>query len=120
MYPYLTPRQFAWAAAIGFGVLIVAVALIQSRRSEDAAVLTPLGHGEAALVSEIARCRTITPDDGAVLDTCRRIWAENRQRFFASTKSPQPSVALSSDAPAVPMKSQDGVLPHGVEQGWTR
>ncbi len=60
MKPYLTSRQFAWAAAIAFGVLIVAVAVIQSRRSEDAAVLTPLGHGEAdALVS---RARALSDD----------------------------------------------------------
>src|SRR5512139_2964178 len=121
MKPYPTFRRFAWAAAIAFGVLIAGVAVIQSRRSEDAAVLAPLGHGEAdALVSELARCRTITSDDTAVLEACRRIWAENRQHFFASTKSPQPSAALSSNAPAVPMKNQDGVLPHGVEQGRTR
>jgi conjugative transfer region protein TrbK len=121
MYQYLTPRQFAWAAAIAFGVLIVAVAVIQSRHGEDAAVLTPLGRDEAdALISELARCRTITPDDTAVLEACRGIWAENRQHFFLSTKSPQPTAALTPNAPAVPMKSQDGVLPHGVEQGRAR
>ena len=97
MNTYLTPRQFAWSAAIAFGVLIVAVALIQNRRSGGSVVLTPLGHGEAdALVSEIARCRTITPDDAAVLEACRRIWAENRQHFFASTKSPAAPVPTAS------------------------
>jgi conjugative transfer region protein TrbK len=121
MKPYLTPRQFAPAAAIAFGVLIVAVAVIQGRRSEDAAVLTPLGHSEAdALVSELARCRTITPEDTAVFGACRRTWAENRQHFFASTKSPQQPAALAPNAPAVPVKSQDGVPPYETDQGGTR
>jgi len=121
MTPYPTFRRFAWAAAIAFGVLIAGVAVIQSRRSEDAAVLTPLGHGEAdALVSEIARCRTITSDDTAVLEACRRIWAENRQHFFASTKSPQPTTASAPNASARPVKSQDRAQPYGVEQGGTR
>jgi len=118
---YLTPRQFAWAAAIGFGVLIVVVALIQGRRGEDAAVLTPLGHGEAdALVSELARCRAITPDDAAVLEACRRTWAENRQHFFLSAKSPQLPAALTSNAPTVPMMSQDPVAPYETDQGRAR
>ena len=121
MKPYPTFRRFAWAAAIAFGVLIAGVAVIQSRRSEGAAVLTPVGHGEAdALVSELARCRTITPDDTAVLEACRGIWAENRQHFFLSTKSPQPTTASAPNAPAIPMKSQDHVQPYGVEQGGTR
>ena len=121
MKPYPTFRRFAWTAAIVLGVLIVAAAVIQARRSEDAAVLTPLGHGEAdALVSELARCRTITPDDTAVLEACRRIWDENRQHFFASTKSPQPPAAPVPNASAEIAKRQDRVLPYETEQGRAR
>lgn len=121
MKPYLTSRQFASAAAIAFGVLIVAAAWIQNRRSEDPAVLTPLGHGEAAaLVSELARCRVITPDDAAALEACRRTWAENRQHFFASTKSPQPPAAPVPNASAEITKSQGRVLPYETEQGRAR
>ena len=121
MKPYLTSRQFAWAAVIAFGVLIAAVAVIQSRRSEDAAVLTPLGHGEAdVLVSELARCRTITPDDAAVLDTCRRIWAENRQHFFVSTRSARFPAPPVPNEPGAPMKNQERVPPHEVDQGRAR
>ena len=29
------------------------------------------------------------PDEAAALETCRRVWAENRRQFFGSTKSPQ-------------------------------
>ena len=114
----LTSQQFLRIAAIIFVALAAAVALIQSQRGEDAAVLMPLGRGEAdAHASELARCRTITPDDAAGLEACRRIWAENRQHFFLSTKSPQPPAALGPGAPAVPVKGQDRVPPSEVDQG---
>lgn len=117
----LTSRQFLRIAAVVFVALAAAVAVIQSRRGEDAAVLTPLDRGEAdALVSELARCRTITPDDTAVLESCPRTWAENRQHFFLSTKSPPPPTAAVRDAPAEPIKSQVRGSLDGVERGEAR
>jgi len=116
-----TSQRFLRIAAIIFVALAAAVALIQNQRGEDTVVLTPLERGEAdALVNELARCRTITPDDTAVLEVCRRIWAENRQHFFLSTKSPQLPAALVSGAPAMPAKGQDRVPPSGVDQGRVR
>ncbi len=121
MSSYLTSQQFLRVAAVMFVTLTAAVAVIQSRRGEDAAVLAPLGRGEAdALVSELAHCRTITSDDTAVLDACRRIWAENRQQFFVSTKSPQLPAPPAPNAPVGLMKRQERVLPHEVDQGRTR
>ncbi|MFY9953856.1 putative entry exclusion protein TrbK-alt [Bradyrhizobium sp.] len=117
----LTSQQFLRIAAVVFVALAAAVAVIQSRSREDATVLTPLERGEAdALVSELARCRTITPDDTAVLEACRRIWAENRQHFFLSTKSPPPPAAPAPDARAESVKGQDRVPPYGVDQGRAR
>ena len=120
MSPYLTSQQFLRVAAVVFVMLIAAVAVIQSRGGEGAAVLAPTEPGEAdALVSELARCRTVTFDDTAGLDACRRLWAENRQHFFASTKSsqlPDPP----ANAPAGLMKSQDRILPGEIEQNGTR
>jgi conjugative transfer region protein TrbK len=114
----LTSQQFLRIAAIVLVAFAAAVAVIRSQHGEDAAVLMPLGQGEAdALVRELARCRTITSDDTAVLEACRRIWAENRQHFFLSTKSPQLPAALASGAPAMPVKGQDRVPPSGVDQG---
>jgi conjugative transfer region protein TrbK len=117
----LTSQQFLRIAAVVFVALAAAVAVIQSRRGEDAAVLTPLARDDAdALVSELARCRTITADDTAVLESCRRIWAENRQHFFLSTKSPPSPAAPAPDAPAVAVKGQDPAPPNGVDQGRAR
>lgn len=121
MKPYLTPRQFTWVAAVAFVVLAGAVAVIQSRQGEDAGILSSLGSGEAdALAVELARCRTIAPDDMAALESCRRTWAENRQRFFISTKSPQPPVAPVPNPSTEPVKSQDRFTPYGVDQDRTR
>jgi conjugative transfer region protein TrbK len=79
-------------------MLTAAIAVIQGRRGEDATVVAPMGASEAdAVVRELARCRTIAPDDTAGLDACRRIWAENRQYFFVSTESPQLVVPSAPD-----------------------
>ena len=120
MSSYLTFQQFLRVAAVVIAVLAALVAGIQSRRSEDVAILAPLGPVEAdALVRELARCRTVTSDDAIILEACRRLWAENRQHFFASTKSsqlPDPP----ANAPAGLMKSQDRSLPGEIEQNGTR
>ena len=117
----LTSQQFLRIAAIIFVALAAAVALIQSRRGEKVAVIMPLGQSEAdTLVSELAHCRTITPDDTAVLESCRRIWAENRQHFFLSTKSSPSPAGLTPSAPAVPAKGQDRAPLSRVDQGRVR
>jgi conjugative transfer region protein TrbK len=120
MSPHLTSQQFLRVAAIVFVMLGAAIAVIQGRRGEDATVVAPMGAGEAdAVVSELVRCRTIAPDDTAGLDACRRIWAENRRRFF-TTKLPPLVTPPTPNAPGGPMKNPDQVPPHDVEQGRTR
>jgi len=121
MSSYLTFQQFLRVAAVVIVTLAAAVAVIQSRRDEDVAVLAPLGPGEAdALVTELARCRTVTPDDAVVLEACRRIWTENRQHFFVPTKSPQLPASSAPDVPAGFMKSQERIQPGEIDQSGTR
>jgi conjugative transfer region protein TrbK len=122
MSSYLTSQRFLRFAAVGFVTLAAAVvAVIQSRRGEGAAVLAPVQRGEAsALVGELARSRTVTSDDTAGLDACRRIWAENRQHFFVSTKSPQLPAPPAPNAPLALVKSQERIPPHEVDQGRAR
>jgi conjugative transfer region protein TrbK len=118
MSTYVTSQRFLRAAAVVFVMLAVAAALVESRRGENAAVLTRLEPGEAdALVHELARCRTVTPDDAIVLETCRRLWAENRRHFFVSTKSPN-----VSDLPAATevAKSQERIPQQEVDQRGAR
>jgi conjugative transfer region protein TrbK len=114
--PHLTPRQLARIAAVGFVVLIVALTIVRSRHSEQALVPAPLERGDAQeLVQELARCRTITSDEAAALETCRRVWAENRRQFFGAGRPPQSSIDPVLIAPAAPVKNQDRVLPREVE-----
>jgi conjugative transfer region protein TrbK len=118
MGSYLTSRPFVWVAAVVFFALAAAATMIKSGRDEDPAVFAPLGPREAdVLVGDLARCRTITSDDTAGLDACRRAWAENRQRFF-TTKLPQLPAVPAPNAPGVIMKNQHP--PHEVDQGRTR
>jgi conjugative transfer region protein TrbK len=114
MSTYVTSQRVLRAAAVVFVTLVVAIAVIQGRPSENAAVLTRLEPGEAdALVGELARCRTVTSDDAIVLEACRRLWAENRQHFFVSTNSPK-----ASDPPAATevTKSQERIPRQETDQ----
>jgi conjugative transfer region protein TrbK len=116
MMPHLTPRQLARIAAVGFVVFIVALTIARSRHNEQAVVLAPLEHRDAeTLVEELARCRTITSDETAALEACRRTWAENRRQFLGAGRHPQSSIDPVLNAPGAPVKNQDRVLPREVE-----
>jgi conjugative transfer region protein TrbK len=107
-----------WIAAIVSAVSAVAVTAIQSRRGEDAAVPAAMERGTAdALSIELARCRTIASDETEALESCRRIWAENRRNFFQSTKAPLPVSAPSSPTSAGSVKKGDRNPSLELDQG---
>jgi conjugative transfer region protein TrbK len=115
MAEHITPQQWVRIAAVGFVVFAATVAVIHSRRGEDAGIIVPFEREQAdALAAELARCRTIAPDDTAALDNCRRAWVENRKHFFAPAKSTQ-TQAPAPSAAAGPAKSQDRVTPVEVQ-----
>jgi len=113
---HLSPRQLLRIAAVGFVILIVVLAIVQSRRGNDAGIVAPLGPKEAdALVPELARCLAVTLDQTASLETCRRLWAENRRQFFTPTQAtPAPAEPLPNPATALG-KIQDRLLPDTAE-----
>jgi len=117
MRQYLSPRQFLRMAAASFVVLIFLLAIIQSRRGNDAGIMAPLGHGKTdALVPELARCRAVTLDQTSSLETCRRLWAENRRQFFTPTKaSSSAAEPLPTSATALG-KIQDRLLPDAADR----
>lgn len=115
MTEHITPQQWVRIAAVGFVVFAATVAVIHNRRGEDAGIIVPFEREQAdALATELARCRTITPDETDVLENCRRAWASNRKHFFTPAKSTQTQASTSSAA-AGPAKSQDRVTPVEVQ-----
>ena len=121
MKRYPTPLQFVQVTAAAIVLLAIASTVIQTPRGEEAAVLRPAERGTAdARGSELARCRTVTPDDRDSLESCRQLWAGNRQRFFLLSKSPQLPAASLPNASASSGSNQDRVLPHGADQGRAR
>ena len=113
---YLIPRRFARTAALGSIILIAAWAVINSRRGEDPGTVAPLKLEEVdALVSELARCRTVTLDDNTSLENCRRVWAESRRQFFGPTRSTPSPTAPISTAINGSGKNQERVSPAEAE-----
>lgn len=70
----------AMAAAV---VLSVAACAIELRRGEDqASTEPPTSENTDPLKAKLEQCRTVTSEQAATLDECRRIWSENRSRFL--------------------------------------
>jgi conjugative transfer region protein TrbK len=117
MKPYLIVWQFARVVAVVVVALVVALALMHSRRGEETLALRPLGHDKADVpVSELAGCRSVAPGDIEVLESCRRVWAEIRQHFFASSTSSQQAAGVARQAMTFSGKRVDYVPPSGAEQ----
>ena len=117
MMPHRTSRQIARIVAAGLVVFVVTFAIVRSQQSEQPVVVAPLEHDDTEIhVQELARCRMITSEETAALETCRRVWAENRRQFFGSARLLQPSIDPVPNVHATPMKNQDRILPRVVPQ----
>jgi conjugative transfer region protein TrbK len=85
-------RQKAMSSFLRFAVIacIVATAIIavgEALRTDvpDRAIAPVLTVNDP-LAADLARCRDVTAEQLAADDRCRRVWAENRRRFFAPAK----------------------------------
>jgi conjugative transfer region protein TrbK len=114
---YLTARQFAGIVATGFIVLVVTLAATRSQRGDDAGIIAAPEHEEPdALASEVvAGCRTVTSDQTAALEICRRVWAENRRQFFRPAKKPPVPAGPVPTAASATGKNRDRVSPVEAE-----
>jgi conjugative transfer region protein TrbK len=89
--------------AIAVVVAIAIIAIGEASRSRDASrAVAPATATHDPLAAELARCRGVTPEQLAIDDSCRRVWAENRRRFFAPT-------APAARATDTPSKTQDRI-----------
>ena len=113
----LTPRQFARIAAARFRRLDRRL----GRHPAAGVAKTPasLRHWSAAKRTRLppnwraaGRSHRMMPQS---LETCRRVWAENRRQFFRSTKTPQQPADPVPTAACAIGKNQDRVSPVEAE-----
>jgi len=102
------------AATLALVAAAIALAVNQLRHDDNDNAVLPAPALVDPLAAELARCRTITPEQNAADDTCRRAWAENRRRFFAPSSS-RPDTLTNNPAAAGPVKSQDRLPSAGAQ-----
>jgi conjugative transfer region protein TrbK len=102
------------AATLALVAAAIALAVNQLRHDDNDNAVLPAAALVDPLAAELARCRTITPEQNAADDTCRRAWAESRRRFFAPSSS-RPDTLTNNPAAAGPVKSQDRLPSAGVQ-----
>ena len=109
-------KRLPIVAATASVMLVMAACAIRLRGDGDEAASNSAGpQTTGTLASSLARCRTVTPEQAATYDDCRRIWAENRRRFFGqkgSATAPACSDALSSQPSELSPKDQSR-MPQG-------
>src|SRR5260370_8493439 len=89
-------------AGVAVTVLVVAACAINLRDDqEQASSASPASEGPNPLAAELARCRSVTPEQTAALEACRRVWAEQRRQFLGQSKPPTPSTRTSDGAPNI-------------------
>jgi conjugative transfer region protein TrbK len=99
------------AAALALALAAIAIAIVQFRHDEDAHEVESRPVAADPLAADLARCRTVTPEQLAADDTCRRVWAENRRRFFRPSAPRQPAAPINPGAgvSSTPPKIQDRI-----------
>jgi conjugative transfer region protein TrbK len=97
-------RLLSVATAAVVPSLVVAACAIQLRGDdENTSMASPASRAAVPLAAELERCRTVTSEQVAELQECRRVWTENRRRFLGRAKAP---AASSVDAqPGIPPPS---------------
>jgi conjugative transfer region protein TrbK len=86
-------RRFPLIAAFSLVVLSVAACAVQFRPDQESQPSPATSEESHPLAPKLESCLTVTPDQTATFEYCRRVWAENRRRFFGpQKKSPVPSV----------------------------
>ena len=74
------------AIAVVVAAIIITVGEASRTDNDDASRdVAPAAMKNDPLAADLARCRDVTAEQLAADDSCRRVWAENRRRFFAPT-----------------------------------
>lgn len=109
-------RRFPLIAEIGLVVLSVAACAVQLRPDQDSQPSPVTSEESNPLAPKLESCLTVTPDQTATFEYCRRVWAENRRRFFGpQKKSPASRTAdqANEQLPSEPAPKDQSRLPQG-------
>jgi conjugative transfer region protein TrbK len=89
-------------AGVAVMVLVVAACAIKLRDDEEqASSASPASEDPNPLAAELARCRSVTPEQKDALAECRRLWAEQRRQFLGQSKTPSPTSHPDDSAPNI-------------------
>lgn len=115
----INPRHFVPIAAVALTVLVVGACAIQLRNDENGeSIPSPVSQEADPFAAKLEHCRTVTSEQPVELEHCRLVWAENRRRFFTSTKPRWDGPADGKPTePAPSAKYQDRVLPPEINRG---
>ena len=81
-------RRFPLIAATGLTMLVIAACTVQLPHNDDEPPPPPQADAPDTLAPKLEACLTVTPEQTATFEYCRRVWAENRRRFFGTQKRP--------------------------------
>ena len=87
------------------GVFAVAACTIQLRGREDSSP-PKADQTSGATSSDLSRCRSVTSEDTAGYQHCKRVWDEHRRRFFGK-KDGAAAPSLDESAASLPPASKD-------------
>jgi conjugative transfer region protein TrbK len=103
-------RLLLAATAAVVSTLVVAACAIQLRSDEDSALAAaPVTQTRNSVAVELERCRSVTLEQVADIQECRRAWAENSRRFLGQSNAPAAAsvTAQSNSTASAPAQRKD-------------
>lgn len=101
------------------GLVTVTACTIQLRGGDESPPAQKAEQTTDAVSSDLAHCRSVTPEETAGYRHCQQIWAENRRRFFGKKDGsatpghddPATSIAAPKDQSRIPQGYPSLVAP---------
>lgn len=97
-------NPFIRSALILFGAILlltIGACAVQLRPTEETNPLSSAASQEPdPVAAKLTQCRTVTADQTAAFDECRRIWMENRRRFLGQ-RSGEPAGSSIGSSPSI-------------------
>ncbi|MCP1835133.1 conjugative transfer region protein TrbK [Bradyrhizobium sp. USDA 4532] len=94
------------------GLVVVAACTIRLRGGDDSPPAPRAAQATDAAKFDLAGCRSVTPEEAADYRHCKRVWDENRRRFFGKKDS---AIASGHDdsSSSIPIPKDQSRIPQG-------